>query len=192
MLNQRLLTVVLALSIGSSSCWLRKPQARVFAPPAPRPRPPIPTSPPEVAPAPEMIIIAGMELPEIPTVLPPVGPPPVPRRPQPAPTPRPAPAPVAAPGPDVPVEPLPKLTEQFSAEDLKEKTQELAQRLERVKRLLSVIGGKRLNAEQSKTVQLIASFQKQAEQAREQDLVTAVNLARRADLLAQDLLKRLP
>jgi len=32
----------------------------------------------------------------------------------------------------------------------------------------------------------------QAEQTREQDLVTAVNLARRADLLAKDLLERLP
>jgi hypothetical protein len=38
----------------------------------------------------------------------------------------------------------------------------------------------------------IQTFQKQAEQARELDLVTAVNLARRADLLAQDLIKRLP
>jgi hypothetical protein len=38
----------------------------------------------------------------------------------------------------------------------------------------------------------IQTFQKQAEQARDADLVTAVNLARRADLLAQDLIKRLP
>ena len=33
---------------------------------------------------------------------------------------------------------------------------------------------------------------KQAEQARQEDLVTAVSLARRADLLAQDLLNHLP
>ncbi len=38
----------------------------------------------------------------------------------------------------------------------------------------------------------IRTFQKQAEQAREQDLVTAVSLARRAEVLAQDLVGRLP
>jgi len=36
------------------------------------------------------------------------------------------------------------------------------------------------------------TLQKQAEQARQEDLLTAVSLARRADQLAQDLLGRLP
>jgi hypothetical protein len=55
-----------------------------------------------------------------------------------------------------------------------------------------VLAGKNLNAEQGEIAKRIQTFQKQAEQAREQDLVTAVSLARRADLLATDLLKRLP
>jgi hypothetical protein len=38
----------------------------------------------------------------------------------------------------------------------------------------------------------IRTLQKQAEQARQEDLVTGVNLARRADQLAQDLHNRLP
>jgi hypothetical protein len=54
------------------------------------------------------------------------------------------------------------------------------------------VAGKSLNGEQSEIADRIRTFEKQAEQAREQDLVTAVNLAKRADLLAQDLLQRLP
>jgi vacuolar-type H+-ATPase subunit E/Vma4 len=57
---------------------------------------------------------------------------------------------------------------------------------------LERIAAKRLNAEQTQAVENIKTFQKQAEQAREQDLLTAANLARRADLLAKDLLERLP
>jgi hypothetical protein len=61
-----------------------------------------------------------------------------------------------------------------------------------VKRALETLGRKSLAGDQNDVVELIRTFQKQAEQAREQDLVTAVSLARRADLLARDLLQRLP
>jgi hypothetical protein len=57
---------------------------------------------------------------------------------------------------------------------------------------MGLIDRKNLTPEQSKTAETIRTFQKQAEQAREQDLLTAVNIARRADLLAKDLLERLP
>ena len=62
----------------------------------------------------------------------------------------------------------------------------------RVKKALNNLAGKKLNPEQTEVVNRIRTFQVQAEQAREQDLVTAVSLARRADLLAKDLLGRLP
>ena len=55
-----------------------------------------------------------------------------------------------------------------------------------------MVAGRTLNAEMTSILNRIQTFQKQAEQARDADLVTAVNLARRADLLAQDLIKRLP
>jgi hypothetical protein len=64
--------------------------------------------------------------------------------------------------------------------------------LERVRRVLVAVVGRNLNRDLTEMVGRIQTFQRQAEQARETDLVTAVNLARRADLLAQDLLKRLP
>jgi len=54
------------------------------------------------------------------------------------------------------------------------------------------VEGKNLTADQKATAERIRTFRKQAEQAREQDLMTAVILARRADLLAKDLLERLP
>jgi hypothetical protein len=57
---------------------------------------------------------------------------------------------------------------------------------------LAKLDGKRLSPEQMETANRIRTFRKQAEQAREQDLVTAVSLAKRADLLAKDLLERLP
>jgi hypothetical protein len=52
--------------------------------------------------------------------------------------------------------------------------------------------GKNLTADQKNTAERVQTYLSQAEQAREQDLVTAVSLAKRADLLAKDLLERLP
>jgi uracil phosphoribosyltransferase len=99
------------------------------------------------------------------------------------------------PPPAVPVEPAPaapRLSQIFTAEQLREYNRTLEDSLDRVRKVLGTVASKNLNSEQTQVVQRIQTFQKQAEQAREQDLVTAVNLARRADLLAQDLIKRLP
>jgi hypothetical protein len=80
----------------------------------------------------------------------------------------------------------------LTAEQLREYNHSIDESLERVKRVLGSVAGRNLNAELTSIRDRIQTFQKQAEQARESDLVTAVNLARRADLLAQDLIKRLP
>jgi hypothetical protein len=58
--------------------------------------------------------------------------------------------------------------------------------------VLAAAASRKLTADQDSLVVRIRTFVMQAEQAREQDLVTAVSLARRADLLAQDLAGRLP
>ena len=88
--------------------------------------------------------------------------------------------------------PHPACSQIFTAEQLREYNRTLEDSLDRVRKVLGTVASKNLNSEQAQMVQRIQTFQKQAEQAREQDLVTAVNLARRADLLAQDLIKRLP
>jgi len=103
-------------------------------------------------------------------------------------TPKPAPATTPAPA----VEAAPRLGQIFTADQLRDYNRTLDESLDRVKRALTVVAGKNLNSEQGEIANRIRTFQKQAEQAREQDLVTAVSLARRADLLAQDLLGRLP
>ena len=90
------------------------------------------------------------------------------------------------------VQPAPRLGQIFTAEQLRDYNRAVDESLDRVKRVLGSVAGRNLNPELAEIVSRIQTFQKQAEQAREQDLVTAVNLARRADLLAQDLVKRLP
>jgi hypothetical protein len=62
----------------------------------------------------------------------------------------------------------------------------------RVARAMDTLGKKNLGPAERDKLEQITTFQKQAVQAREQDLANAVNLARRADLLAKDLLERLP
>jgi hypothetical protein len=190
MVNFRILPLLVALSLGSTSCWFRK-SPRVFVPPPAAQKPVIAASPPEVPAAPDIDSEATATLPlEVPAATLPAAPPPPPpaRRPATAAAPRTPPPP--APQPETP--PLPKLGQIFTAAQLREYNQTLDQSLERVRRALTIAAGKNLNADQSEIVNRIRTFQRQAEQAREQDLVTAVNLARRADLLARDLLERLP
>jgi hypothetical protein len=96
-------------------------------------------------------------------------------------------------GPVTPESPAPpKLAQMFTPEELRANTRALEESLERVNRALAIVEGKNLTAEQKEIAERIRTFRKQAEQAREQDLLTAVSLARRADLLAKDLLERLP
>jgi hypothetical protein len=61
----------------------------------------------------------------------------------------------------------------------------------RVRSALSTVAGRNLNPEQRDIANRVRTMQSQAEQLRQQDLVTAVNLATNADLLARDLLRRL-
>lgn len=61
-----------------------------------------------------------------------------------------------------------------------------------MRKALAVVEKKNLTAEQNDIVARIKTFQAQAEQAKEQrDLLTAVSLAMRADVFAQDLLDRM-
>jgi len=192
------LLLILGLASGSSSCWFHKAKpVRAFVPPPPRPRPAIATEIPELPPPPD--IEADESYPSLPLLvpdgaraaMPEAGPPPAaPRRPAP-------PRTVAAPQP-TPVEPAPepapapRIGQIFTADQLREYNRNIDDSLDRVKRVLAMVAGRTLNAEMTSILNRIQTFQKQAEQARDADLVTAVNLARRAGLLAQDLIKRLP
>jgi hypothetical protein len=80
----------------------------------------------------------------------------------------------------------------FTPEEQRENTRTLDESLDRVNRALAKIEGRNLTPEQKDIAERIRTLRKQAEQAREQDLLTAVSLAKRADLFAKDLLERLP
>jgi hypothetical protein len=192
---RRLSAALLALSVSSTSCWFRKSHAVVFTPPPPQSQPQkADANEPAVLPAPPNIEgnpTATMPPQTLETMPPQLEPPraPPPRRGNVATTP-PKPSPTPAPAPEPP--PPPKLGQIFTGDQLREYNRALDESLERVRKALGVLAGKNLNAEQGEIAKRIRIFQRQAEQAREQDLVTAVSLARRADLLANDLLKRLP
>src|ERR1700693_4848214 len=119
MLKSRLLPFILALSLGSTSCWFGKaPPPRVFVPPPPVFRPPVATVQPELPPPPEIdaqqdATATGA----IPAAMPPLeSPPPPPRRPPPAV--RVNAQPPAAVPPEV--QPTPRLSQIFTAEQLRD------------------------------------------------------------------------
>ncbi|MCC6363443.1 MAG: hypothetical protein IT165_07940 [Bryobacterales bacterium] len=86
---------------------------------------------------------------------------------------------------------VPRLGQILTPEETKDYTRRLETALDHVKSALVIIEGKALNRQDKETADRIRSFVAQAEQARDQDLVSAVSLAERADLLSRDLLDRL-
>ena len=114
-------------------------------------------------------------------------PPPRPPRAPVATAPKPTPAP-----PENPPVPAPKLAQILTPDESRRNNLELDQSMDRVRRALAAVAGRTLNPELKEVAERVRTYLTQAEQTREQDLVTAVNLARRADLLAKDLLERLP
>jgi hypothetical protein len=196
MRKSRMIFGVFALSLASTSCLRhQKIQARAFTPPPTRVWPAVEDNMPALPDAPPVDAdLASIVPPQLPQMTPetmpevPEAPKRVARRPAP---------PVAAPKPSVTGTPTetpapPRLAQMFTPEELKENTRTLDECLERVNRALTVVEAKNLTADQKETVLRIRTLRKQAEQAREQDLLTAVSLAKRADLFAKDLLERLP
>ena len=178
----------LAGAVGLSSCAHKA--VRVFNPPpvtakAPEPVPPAPeiASPPEVAFEPAVYDFPRQTDPGSRFPAPPPARPPRPvaniPKPQPAPS-------------ETPSAPALRLSQILTPEELRRNTQDLEKYTESVKSRLAKVAGKSLTPEQKDIAERVQTYLTQAEQAREQDLVTAVNLARRADLLAKDLVDRLP
>jgi hypothetical protein len=180
----------LAAMVITTGCLFQK-KAKPVAYTPPPPRPSVKPGPPPVLPA-EPDLEADVSLPpSLPVYIPTIPEPPRPPRPKQQPPVATGPKPPANPSTD-PVVPAPRLGQIFTPEEVREYNQNLDQSLDNVRKALGTLGKKRLSKQDGQTVERIQTFQRQAEQARQEDLVTAVSLARRADLLAQDLLKRLP
>jgi hypothetical protein len=188
-----MLTALLGGMLSTSGCLFQKKQtARVFIPPPPQRPNPAALRPPPIPELPDVrvestatfnlatLVSMNVELP------PPPAPPP---KPTPAP---PARRPVASSPPPIEAPTPPKIVQLFSPEQEREKNRELDDSLTSVQRSLDMLAKKNLSADQRERVAQIQDFLMQARQSREQDLVTAVNLAKRADTLARDLLSHLP
>jgi hypothetical protein len=84
---------------------------------------------------------------------------------------------------------MPQLQEILPADRRKQYEVEYLQGTERASAALKQVAAKPLNASQQEMAARVKTFLTQAAAARGQDLSTALQLARRADLLGQELLK---
>ena len=185
-----LLTV---LCLGMSGCffWKKAPPKIVAPGPAPQPvtaqaAPPTVTAAPEPAPPPVVQNAAPAATPEpAPKEIPPPKPA-VRRNPVPAPPP---PAPTAA--PVAPVPPPPPLREIISGAQRRQYESEFSNGVARASAALKEASTRTLNVSQQESAARIRTFLAQANAMRDDDISTALQLARRADLLGQELLKSL-
>jgi hypothetical protein len=99
--------------------------------------------------------------------------------------------PVKSTAPAPPAPTPPKIVQLFTPDQTREYNKAYDDSQDRVKKALAILEKKSLTPAERRAMERIRTFQKQAEQEHERDLVTAVNLARRADTLSADLLTRL-
>jgi|GEM_PF-2405132 len=99
-----------------------------------------------------------------------------------------APAPAVQPEPAAASD-LPQLSPLISPNERRSMEAELDQRLAQTRANLNRLSGRTLNGEQVAAVKRIQAFLKQAEDTRQQDLNLARNLAQRAQVLAEDLVR---
>lgn len=83
--------------------------------------------------------------------------------------------------------PPPQLAELIPDERRQKMQLEIEQSLDRARSTLTVASQRTLTHRQNETAERVRTFIRQAEEAKTRDISTAVQLSRRADLLAQDL-----
>ena len=84
---------------------------------------------------------------------------------------------------------VPQLRPILTPEQQQQLNDSVNRRLERAQQSLRLIEKRRLNRQQAAAAQQIRTFIHQAQEARSNDLLRANNLAERADVLAEDLLR---
>ena len=188
------------LALGLQGCWFNRKTVMVPIPvPAPTPAPAPTTQEPPPKPAEQPTVpaeqpTASTEHPTAPMEKPtaPAENPPAPTRPRPPvrdTTPKPAPAPATP--PPAPAPPSPQLGEILTDRHRSELESDLNQYLSRARAAVSRASGRPLTAAQKESVDRIKTFIQQAVEAQPKDLPSAVLLARRADLLGEELVKAL-
>lgn len=202
----------MALGIGLPSCNRKKVVAPPAAPAAvvlPKREPP---KPPTLPPAPKIATAPPTESPvnvEVTTAAPPPKPEPPPKKrgrvakKKEAPPPQEVKTaevrvdpndPTAGHPPATPAPATPtglKLGQMLPPEQTKDFLKRFDSSTERARGIVLILQGKILNDEQKETVGRIKAFLEQAVATKDQDLVNAVSLAERADLLSKDLMDRM-
>jgi hypothetical protein len=194
--------LVATLGLGSGGCFTARkqlvlpPAPQVAAKPAPLPEPQFETPPEIDTPLPPIDIpaftLAMPPAPETPTPKPvtvrrPTTTPVTPTPTTPVPT-----TPEAEQPPPVPVPTTPQLSEILTDDRRRQYEADFLASVTTAQTAVKRASGRKLNAMQKQTVQRINTFLQQAEESKSKDLVTAVQLAHRANVLGQDLLKSLP
>jgi hypothetical protein len=97
----------------------------------------------------------------------------------------------SAPAPEPPAAtvPLPQFEQILTPEQRQAYTEEIDKNIANARRAVAALEGRRLTAEQASYLARVRAFIDQANEARKTDLFRARNLAERASVLADDLLK---
>jgi hypothetical protein len=197
--------LVVLLAFGSSACTFLSKKTEAATPPAPKViQPPKPAPRPQVQlPGDGPVVQEKIDtVPQPPVVAETPMPQPPPKRKTEKPNKKntqeaqvqPPPAsvdPSATHGVSAPSVAPPRLGQMLTTQQAESYIKTLDESLDRTKQALGVVETKSLTNEQTEVVGRIRSFLIQAEQTREKDLVTAVRLASRADLLSRDLLSQI-
>jgi hypothetical protein len=192
---------IAGLGLTSSGCFQQHrklvlpPPAPVVAKPLPKPQieaPPAVEAQMQPYPSEQVTLPASPQMENPPAR-------PAPRRRPPAtpaagagtPTPAPAETETPAPASPTPVPTTPQLSEILTEDRRRQYEAEFAGYISRAKAVVSRASRRPLSQRQKETMQRIETFLQQAEESKTKDVVTALQLARRADLLGQDLLRTL-
>ncbi len=201
MLRRLAIVALLLLATFAPGCRLFNRKAKIVPAPPPAPPPvettvpmPAPTQQPTVPPPPqippEQPNLAGQPAPEAPVVKLPPPPKRHGRRSQQ--TQQTQETPPAQPGEAPPTTPaVPELEQILSPQQRQAYNEAIDANIGRAQRTLDTVQSRRLNPDQKTTQERIRAFVQQANDARKTDLFRAKNLAERAAVLADDLLRSL-
>ncbi len=190
-LREVLLTAPLAIAL--SGCWFGKKPVVLALPLPPQPIAMNPVLPPFPQPEDEeeeLPAIQPAPVPDASKLEPPPEPAPPPKRPT---RPRKPPASPETPVPAIGQPPAPpaRLEEVLTEDRRRQLETDFSRSVAQARAALNQTSGRSLTSVQRQTADRIRTFLQQADQAKKGDLATAVQLARRAELLAQDLRKTL-
>lgn len=189
------MVAALAMAVGTPSCavWpFHKKKATPVPPPAPTATAPVVRPKPRevTIPAPPSITSKEPDLHQVGPSVPAEPLPPAPRRtPKKARAHEDADAAPPAPEPEPPAVPLPQFEQVLTPEQTKAYNEEIERNIGEAQRAVATVENRRLNGEQTTYLARVRAFIDQANEARKADLFRARNLAERARVLAEDLLK---